>query len=41
MHHAPEGGVHLTPHEIAAIKSFLMTLTDESVITNEKYSNPW
>ena len=41
MHHAPEGGVHLTPREISAIKSFLMTLTDESVITNEKYSNPW
>ena len=41
MHHAPEGGVHLTPSELSAIKSFLMTLTDESVITNEKYSNPW
>jgi len=35
MHHVNEGGVHLTPSDIADLKAFLMTLTDEEFLTAE------
>ena len=34
MHKANEGGAHLTPSDIAALKAFLMTLTDEKYLEN-------
>jgi cytochrome c peroxidase len=41
MHHANQGGVKLTPVEMEALKAFLMTLTDEAILTAEEYSNPF
>lgn len=35
MHKINEGGAHLTPAEIAALKAFLMTLTDEDFLYGE------
>lgn len=35
------GGMHLTDSEISDLKSFLLTLSDSSLLTNKKYSNPW
>lgn len=40
MHHAVNGGTQLTPNELAALKSFLLTLTDTTIISDPKYSNP-
>ena len=34
MHKANDGGAHLTPSDIAALKAFLMTLTDEKYLEN-------
>lgn len=40
MHKINEGGTHLTPSQIADLKAFLNTLTDEEFLTNPKFSNP-
>ncbi len=41
MHKINEGGAWLTPSEISDLKAFLQTLTDDSFLNNEKYSNPF
>ena len=41
MHHASQGGVHLSPSETAAIRAFLHTLSDTVVTAAEEYSNPF
>lgn len=41
MHHVRQGGVQLTPNEKACLKAFLLTLTDESFLSNPNYSNPF
>ncbi len=41
MHKINEGGAHLTPAQIADLKAFLSTLTDEEFIENKKISNPF
>lgn len=41
MHKINEGGAMLTPSQIADLKAFLNTLTDEEFITNERTSNPY
>lgn len=40
MHKLDDGGANLTPSEIADLKAFLNTLTDEEFLTNPKFSNP-
>lgn len=35
------GGMHLTDSQISDLKAFLLTLSDSSLLTNKKYSNPW
>jgi cytochrome c peroxidase len=40
MHHLSTGGIMLTPMEKADLKSFLLTLTDSSFITNTAFSKP-
>jgi len=40
MHHAPEGGVLLSPAELSDLKAFLLTLTDSSFLTNPKFGPP-
>lgn len=40
MHKINEGGAWLTPAEIVDVKAFLQTLTDESFLHNEQFSNP-
>jgi cytochrome c peroxidase len=40
MHKINEGGTNLTPSQIADLKAFLNTLTDEEFLTNPKFSNP-
>ncbi|MFH1121301.1 MAG: cytochrome c peroxidase [Bacteroidota bacterium] len=40
MHHVADGGVQLTPTEKAELKAFLLTLTDESFLTNPDFAPP-
>ncbi len=40
MHKINEGGAQLTPPEKAALKSFILTLSDHSFITNPDYGPP-
>jgi len=40
MHHVSTGGVRLTASEKADLKAFLLTLTDETFLTNPAYSKP-
>ena len=40
MHHVAAGGVQLTPIEKAELKAFLLTLTDESFLTNPEFAPP-
>ncbi|MCL1850501.1 MAG: cytochrome-c peroxidase [Bacteroidetes bacterium] len=40
MHKAEQGGACLTPSQIADLKAFLNTLTDEEFLTNPKFSKP-
>ena len=39
--HALQYEVYLSPEHKAALVSFLKTLTDETYLTNEEYSNPF
>ncbi|MCQ2286008.1 MAG: c-type cytochrome [Bacteroidales bacterium] len=41
MHKVADGGAWLTPSQMADLKSFLLTLTDEDFLTEEKFSNPF
>ena len=41
MHHAVQGGIHLTKSDLNDLKVFLNTLNDNEIITDEKYSSPW
>ena len=40
MHKIGDGGACLTPNQLADLKAFLMTLTDEEFLTNQKFSAP-
>jgi len=40
MHKLEEGGAWLTPSQIADLKAFLHTLTDEEFLNNPKFSKP-
>lgn len=40
MHKIDQGGMMLTPTQIADLKAFLLTLTDQEFLTNSKFSNP-
>jgi cytochrome c peroxidase len=40
MHKLAQGGAWLTPSQIADLKAFLHTLTDEEFLTNPKFSKP-
>jgi cytochrome c peroxidase len=40
MHKLEQGGAYLTPAQIADLKAFLHTLTDEEFLTNPKFSKP-
>lgn len=40
MHHVSAGGVQLTPSEKQALKAFLLTLSDESLLTNPLLAKP-
>lgn len=40
MKKVDEGGVHLTPEDKAKLKAFLLTLTDNELITNPDFSAP-
>jgi hypothetical protein len=40
MHKLEQGGIYLTPPQIADLKAFLNTLTDEEFLTNPKFSKP-
>jgi len=40
MHKVNEGGAMLTPSQIANLKAFLHTLTDEEFLTNPKFADP-
>ena len=41
MHKVSEGGASLTPSQIADLKAFLQTLTDEEFLSKEEFSNPF
>lgn len=41
MEFASQGGVQLTPQEIAELKAFLLTLSDPDFINNPDFQNPW
>ena len=41
MELAENGGVNLSQPDREALKAFLLTLTDSSLLTNEKLSNPF
>lgn len=41
MHKINDGGACLTPSQLADLKSFLLTLTDEEFLTKEEFSNPF
>lgn len=40
MHKVNDGGARLTPGEKANLKAFLLTLTDQQMLTNPAYSSP-
>ncbi len=40
MHKLDQGGMFLTPQQLADLKAFLLTLTDHDFLTNPKFSNP-
>jgi cytochrome c peroxidase len=40
MHHIATGGIRLSPPQLADLKSFLLTLTDSSFVTNPAFSRP-
>jgi len=40
MHKIGDGGARLTPSQLADLKAFLLTLTDESFLNNPKFANP-
>jgi cytochrome c peroxidase len=40
MHKVTQGGAHLTPQQKADLKAFLLTLTDQSMITNPDFGPP-
>jgi cytochrome c peroxidase len=40
MHKVGDGGARLTPSQIADLKAFLLTLTDEDFLHNPKLANP-
>jgi cytochrome c peroxidase len=40
MHKLDQGGMLLTPQQLADLKAFLLTLTDHEFLTNPKFSNP-
>lgn len=40
MHKINEGGALLTPTQLADLKAFLLTLTDEQFLTNPDFANP-
>ena len=40
MHKLEQGGMYLAPPQIADLKAFLNTLTDEEFLTNPKFSKP-
>jgi cytochrome c peroxidase len=40
MHKVAQGGAHLTPQQKADLKAFLLTLTDQTLLTNPAYSMP-
>lgn len=40
MHKLDQGGMLLTPTQLADLKAFLLTLTDHQFLTNPKFSNP-
>lgn len=40
MHHIGENGAQLLPYEKADLKAFLLTLTDETLLTNPDYGPP-
>jgi cytochrome c peroxidase len=40
MHHVETNGIRLTPSELNDLKSFLLTLTDSSFVTNPDYFRP-
>ena len=40
MHHVNDGGIQLTPSEKADLKAFLLTLSDNTFITNPDFSRP-
>jgi hypothetical protein len=40
MHKVGDGGARLTPAQIANLKSFLLTLTDEEFLHNPELGNP-
>lgn len=40
MHKIDEGGRHLTPSQIADLKAFILTLTDEAFLTDPRFAKP-
>lgn len=40
MHKINAGGAHLTMQQKADLKAFLLTLTDNDLLTNPAYSSP-
>jgi cytochrome c peroxidase len=40
MHHVNDGGIQLTPNEKADLKAFLLTLSDQTFITNPDFHKP-
>lgn len=40
MHHIATGGTQLTPNEKADLKAFLLTLSDNTFVTNPEFSKP-
>ncbi|MCX6268052.1 MAG: cytochrome-c peroxidase [Bacteroidetes bacterium] len=40
MHHIGTGGIRLSPPQLADLKSFLLTLSDSSFISNPAFSSP-
>ncbi len=41
MHHVKDGGVQLTPAEKAALKAFLLTLSDDDFLQDPAFSDPF
>ena len=40
MHKIDEGGRHLTPTQIADLKAFILTLTDDAFLTDPRFAKP-